>query len=193
MISYENATGRLLRLYDQCKNPDGSIDRVLKVHSLRPRTLYAHLSLYKATLHTNPNELTYRERELIGTYTSLLNGCDYCVQHHKTGLGRELDDQELATELLNAAINLDSSILSEREIEILKYTKKLTLHPNTMKESDLLHLRNIGLSDKGILDLNQIISYFNYVNRTVNGLGVDILGETLGFHPDENSDGFGHV
>jgi len=39
--------------------------------------------------------------------------------------------------------------------------------------ADLDKLRATGLSDRGILDAVQVISYFNYINRVADGLGVD--------------------
>ena len=35
-------------------------------------------------------------------------------------------------------------------------------------------LRTAGLDDRSILDLNQTVSYFAYVNRVADGLGVSV-------------------
>lgn len=43
-----------------------------------------------------------------------------------------------------------------------------------MVESDLAPLRACGLSDRDIVDLNQVAAYFNYVNRVADGLGVEL-------------------
>ena len=43
-----------------------------------------------------------------------------------------------------------------------------------MVESDLAPLRAAGLSDRDIVDLNQVVAYFNYVNRVADGLGVEL-------------------
>ena len=37
---------------------------------------------------------------------------------------------------------------------------------------DVQELKKNNVSDGEILEANQIICYFNYVNRTINGLGV---------------------
>ncbi len=42
-----------------------------------------------------------------------------------------------------------------------------------MSPADLDKLRAAGLSDRAILDAVQVISYFNYINRVADGLGVD--------------------
>ena len=35
-------------------------------------------------------------------------------------------------------------------------------------------LRDVGFKDRAILDINQIVAYFAYVNRIADGLGVDL-------------------
>ena len=45
-------------------------------------------------------------------------------------------------------------------------------------------LRDAGLDDGAILEANQIICYFNYVNRSINGLGVTTAGDIVGYYAD---------
>ncbi len=194
IIDLPAAKGRLKKLYDQIKTPEGHIDNILKVHSLRPHTLQGHLALYKAAIHTRSNALSPRERELVGVCVSILNGCTYCVQHHRAGLARHLGDTALAEELTRAAVGeIQSENLTARERALCDYTIKLTRTPGEMQESDLAPLRAARLDDAGILDLNQIAAYFAYANRTVTGLGVTTSGEPLGLHPSEDREGFRHA
>jgi uncharacterized peroxidase-related enzyme len=193
MLETEEAKGSLKDLYEQVKSPSGHIDNILKVHSLRPRTLHAHLYLYKAALHSKPNALTPRERELVGVCVSRLNGCEYCVRHHTAGLAGHIEDATLAEELgLASVANAPAEVLTQREQALCAYAIKLTQKPESMVPEDLAALRAVGLDDGGILDLNQIVAYFAYANRTVNGLGVEVAGEPLGLHPDEEREGFQH-
>ena len=57
---------------------------------------------------------------------------------------------------------------------MLDYAAKLTSRPSDMIESDLINLRDNGFNDRSILDINQIIAYFAYVNRVADGLGVEL-------------------
>ncbi len=57
---------------------------------------------------------------------------------------------------------------------MLRYAEKLTLTPGQMVENDVLMLRKVGFSDVDILDINQIVAYYAYVNRTADGLGVKL-------------------
>ncbi|MDA7980275.1 MAG: peroxidase-related enzyme [Pirellulales bacterium] len=192
-ISPDDATGPLAETYRQVAGRDGHVDHILQSHSMRPRTLDAHLALYKAVLHSRPNDLSPRERELVGVCVSRLNGCEYCVVHHTAGLARHLKDTALAEQLAAAAVaDKPREPLSPKEWALCRYARRLTESPAEMCENDIAELRAAGLSDEAILDLNQIVAYFAYANRTVLGLGVSHTGEPLGLHPDENRTDFRH-
>lgn len=50
---------------------------------------------------------------------------------------------------------------------------KLTLTPGEMSEADVSGLRTHGFSDEQVVVAAQVVSYFNYINRIADGLGVD--------------------
>jgi alkylhydroperoxidase family enzyme len=55
---------------------------------------------------------------------------------------------------------------------MLTYTEKLTRHAYQITPEDLETLRAAGLDDTGILQVNLIASWFNYINRVADGLGI---------------------
>ncbi len=57
---------------------------------------------------------------------------------------------------------------------MLEYAVKLTLRPWEMVEEDVIALRETGFNDAAILDINQVTSYYAYVNRLADGLGVEL-------------------
>lgn len=57
---------------------------------------------------------------------------------------------------------------------LCRYAVKLTLAPDEMRAEDLTPLLDAGLADRCIVDLNQVVAYFNYVNRVADGLGVEL-------------------
>ena len=57
---------------------------------------------------------------------------------------------------------------------MLDYAVKLTERPSDMIESDIERLRKVGFKDRAILDINQIVAYYAYVNRIADGLGVEL-------------------
>ena len=56
---------------------------------------------------------------------------------------------------------------------ILTYAEKLTLTPARMMRQDVEELRAAtGLDDRGVLQITLIASFFNYVSRVADALGV---------------------
>jgi|TARA_B110000116_G_scaffold246330_1_gene237994 uncharacterized peroxidase-related enzyme len=64
--------------------------------------------------------------------------------------------------------------LSAKQKAMLDYSYKLTLFPWDMKKKDVENMQAIGFSDREILDINQVVSYYAYVNRIADGLGVEL-------------------
>jgi len=183
-ISYNEATGKLKRLYDKVVGPSHALDNVMSIHSLRPHTLEGHMSLYKNVLHHSGNSFPKWYLELLGTYVSHLNQCNYCVTHHSVGLKRNLED-ESKFELFTAAIDRDSldTVLEGKMKAGAKYAKILTLQHTIIDEAFNDQLREQGLDDGEILEINQVVCYFNYVNRMVVSLGVQLEQDNIGLSP----------
>jgi uncharacterized peroxidase-related enzyme len=193
-IPPEEAEDRLKTIYDRIKGPDGRVDNILVAHSLRPLTLEAHMAMYKYVLHYGGNETPKWLLETIGVYVSMLNGCDYCVDHHCEGLRRLLRDDNTAIAIRAAlergvdGVELTAPRLGPKERAALSYVRKLTLMPATISASDVDALRAAGWDDGEILEINQVAAYFAYANRTVLGLGVNIEGDVLGLSPNNSKD-----
>jgi alkylhydroperoxidase family enzyme len=51
-----------------------------------------------------------------------------------------------------------------------------------MEKSDVTRLQEIGINDGEILEVNQVVAYFNYSNRLLNGLGVSTTGDVVGYY-----------
>lgn len=64
--------------------------------------------------------------------------------------------------------------LSARRRALADYTIKLARTPGSVVEEDLEPLRSAGLSDRDIHDACAVASYYCFVNRMANGLGVKL-------------------
>lgn len=188
-IPYSEATGRLKALYERVKGADDNIDNIMMAHSLRPHTMEGHMRLYKNVLHHTSNSVPKWRLELMGVWVSLLNGCAYCVEHHHQGLRQELDNPAKADEMRSALERDALNYFDAEDRALLAYAFKLTTSPSSVERDDVVSLRDIGLSDGEILEINQVIAYFAYANRTVLGLGVDHAGDVLGRAPRNSADG----
>ena len=189
IVPYDKSTGRLRAVYDQVKGPGGAIDNILQIHSLRPHTLQGHMALYKSVLHHTANRLPAWLLETVGIYVSMLNRCSYCVDHHLAGLRRLLAD-DVRSEAIQRALEQGdfTGSFNAREQAVLAYARRLTEAPANVRKADALALRAAGLTDGELLEVNQVVSYFAYANRTILGLGVTTRGDVLGLSPGDSED-----
>ena len=63
--------------------------------------------------------------------------------------------------------------LSPRQKALCKFAELVTRTPAAVRPQDLETLRKHKLTDRDILDAVEVISYFNYINRVADALGVD--------------------
>jgi len=73
-----------------------------------------------------------------------------------------------------AALRKDfrSAPISEQDKVMLEYVVKLTKDATQCSPGDHEKLRAVGFDDKGILQITLIASWFNYINRVADALGV---------------------
>ncbi|OED41133.1 alkylhydroperoxidase [Chromatiales bacterium (ex Bugula neritina AB1)] len=187
MISDEHADKDLLDTLDLARTPHGTVDNVMRVHSLRPNTMRGHVTLYRAALHDDSNTLPTWLQETISSYVSILNDCPYSLANHWANAKHLIGDDNRA-DAISSALHSDrpESVFEGAELALMRYARKLTVNPADMQESDVIALRSKGLTDGEILEANQIIGYFNYVNRLLNGLGVTTDGDTVGYYKSDS-------
>jgi uncharacterized peroxidase-related enzyme len=71
------------------------------------------------------------------------------------------------------AIDWETSGLDEATLALVRFAEKLTRTPAAVGEEDVQALRENGFDDAGISSCVQVVSYFNYINRIAEGLGID--------------------
>jgi len=67
--------------------------------------------------------------------------------------------------------------LTEVDRALCDFAAKVTRRPWTIERSDVDRLRALGLEDRAIHDAVQVISFFNYINRVGDALGIDLEPE----------------
>jgi uncharacterized peroxidase-related enzyme len=188
-VAFEDATGKVRQLYERIKGPDNNVDNIMMAHSLRPHTMEGHMAIYKNVIHHPRNTLPKWLLEAVGVYVSLINKCDYCIEHHYVGMRRLLNDDERSSEIRTALEAEDPErAFGGRELAALRYAAALTRTPTDISSEDLDALREASLDDGEILEVNQVAAYFNYANRTVLGLGINKDGDIIGLSPTDGED-----
>jgi uncharacterized peroxidase-related enzyme len=185
MIGDAEAGPALMSALDAARTPHGTVDNVMRVHSHRPNTMNGHVVLYRAALHDDANTLPTWLQETIASYVSVLNDCTYSYANHWKNAAHLIGDADRA-DRIEAALQArrPEDVFDGAELALMRYAEKLTMTPGSMTEPDVAALRAAGLDDGAILEANQIVCYFNYVNRSINGLGVTTEGDIVGYYSD---------
>jgi uncharacterized peroxidase-related enzyme len=168
-IGWEESDGELRAAYDWQAASLGEPAEFTMLGSLYPAIVDERLRLYRA-VEGCPSDLSQIERQSAALVTSTINGTDHCA----SGLRLKLASLGLADGVI-AAITADPTSVHTGDARfdtILAHAAKLTARPTEMNEADVDALRAVGLSDLDVLDLNNMVAYYNYINRVVMGLGL---------------------
>lgn len=90
--------------------------------------------------------------------------------HHGANLANETRDPALAEAVASGRFDGFGDRLSA----LLNYAIALTISPGDVRREVIQELQEVGLSAREIIDANQVVAYFNYVNRVADGLGVEL-------------------
>jgi uncharacterized peroxidase-related enzyme len=171
VIHPDQAEGKLQEIYDDLKAKRGKLAKVHQIQSLNPESIVNHMDLYM-TVMFGKSPLRRYQREMMAVVTSVENDCLYCQQHHSQALLHFWKDEQQVEQLKKDYRKVELSPVDQL---LCEYAQALTKSPGKMTEDKFVQpLRNEGLSDRAILDATLVISYFNFVNRIVLGLGVPL-------------------
>ena len=175
VIQYENAEGELKEIYDGLIESRGKLADVHTIQSLNPQSIVNHMDLYM-TIMFGKSPLKRVQREMMAVIVSANNDCDYCQLHHAEAVNHYWKD-DAKIELLKS--DFEKIELSRVDLELCRFAEKMTREPNHDNQNSVQRLKDLGLTDRAILDATLVISYFNFVNRIVLGLGLAVNKEEL--------------
>lgn len=127
-----------------------------------------HLMGLAQALMRGPSSLTSAERELIATYVSSQNECNFCMYSHAAiarclyGEDKVLVDQTIA--------DFQQSNLSDKMKALLVIAGKVQQGGRRVTEEDVASARAAGADDKAIHDTVLTAAAFCMYNRYVDGL-----------------------
>lgn len=86
VVDENDAEGELKHVYDdEIAGARGKVSNIMRVQSLNPASMRAHIDLYVTVMFRN-SSLSRPDCELLAAVVSSLNACDYCVSHHAEAL-----------------------------------------------------------------------------------------------------------
>lgn len=150
---------------------------LLNIFTAYPKTSIPLLEYHEALLR-GPSPLSEGERELIAAVVSSVNACTYCSGVHRAVAERFGISSEVLSQIVE---DLDSAAVDEKLKPLLSYVKKLTVAPSKVSEQDVAAIYAAGWDDKAIHDAVSVCALFNFMNRLVEGLGLEAGPEYFQF------------
>lgn len=170
VIEHNEAEGELKNIYDELVAKRGKLAEIHMIQSLNPESIVKHMDLYM-TIMFGKSPLSRAQREMIAVVVSVANNCRYCQTHHAHALNHYWKDDKKIESLKRDFSKVD---LSSIDLILCELAWNLTRIPSVTTENCINKLKALGVEDRAILDANLVIAYFNFVNRLVLGLGVQL-------------------
>lgn len=168
-VAPDEATGILAEAYAHQLALKGRVTGITRLGSLYPELVAERLRLYDV-VESAPSAVPDWVKRAVILTVSALNGCHFCMTSNTDRLA-EHGKLELATAL--AADPVGTSTGEPAVDAILAYARRLTRDPAAIAEADVQALRDEGWSDLDILDINNLVAYYAYINRVTAGLGLN--------------------
>ncbi|MCI5092360.1 carboxymuconolactone decarboxylase family protein [Phaeodactylibacter sp.] len=130
------------------------------------------ISEFTNALLQGPSPLSVAQREMIATFVSHLNGCEFCYKMHKAVM--ESADAEEGEILECAIYQVESEKVTPKLKALLKLAKLIQSNELHAMEKEISNAHAAGASDEEIHDTVLISSAFCMFNRYVDGLGANL-------------------
>ncbi|MCG8692235.1 MAG: peroxidase-related enzyme [Minwuiales bacterium] len=135
---------------------------------LRDPARYGPLLHFIEDVMTRESELSKSDREIIAARVSRLNGCDFCLGAHKWTLAA----MDVDPALIAAAADAEDGPVEPKLGAVLAFADKMTETPGAIGAGDIDALLAVGWSEQAVEDAINVVALFNYVNRLVDGFGI---------------------
>lgn len=156
------------RYFEKCQSKLGLVPNVIKAYSQNIFQLEAFTRMYNE-LMLGESELEPLEREMVAVVVSSENKCFYCLTAHGAAVRQYSGNPELGEQLV---MNYRAAELSARQRAMLDFASALTRFPDDVTDEDRDTLRAVGLSDRAIWDLSNLIGFYNMTNRVATASGM---------------------
>lgn len=171
VIQEDEADGMLYEVYQNLIKSRGKLAEVHKIQSLNPKTILSHMELYMDIMY-GQSPLKRWQREMMAVVVSVINRCEYCTKHHAEALHVFWKNEEKLKMLMEEEKINELNSVDHLWIE---YARMLTAEPHSPGIDNIIkQLKDEGADDRSILDATLVVGYFNFVNRIILGLGVEL-------------------
>lgn len=165
-VAEEDASGTVAELYAEDLRDQGYVASHTKVMALNPEAERAWESLIRAIALP----LGKRRYELVTLAAARGLRSQHCLLAHGARSLSLFDE----TDLIRIARDYRQAGLTEAEVEMMAYAEKVSSAASEMTVDDSRRLRDVGFSDREIVDITLAAAARNYYSRAVQALAVDV-------------------
>lgn len=164
-VSVTDATGDTAAIYAEDIESMGYVPSHTRVMAVNPEAYRAWENL----IGTIARPMDKRRYELITLAAAGAIGSEACRLAHGRKSLNYIDEQEL----VRIASNFRDAGLSAAEVTMMEFAEKLSTDSASMTDADAARLRDLGFSDREIVDIALVASARNYFSRALHALGVE--------------------
>ena len=158
-----------LELFAWVAEAEGEVPNHFLVEMNFPEHFNAKMSATRVLW--DAGELTMDEVQHVGVVVSKANNCEYCTAAFCTILNYALDkEQDYVTQLSEQGVEVIDDL---RLRTLLNFALKANDDPQAVTDEEVQGLRDVGLTDKGIVQLVHLVSDFASYNRLNQVLKTD--------------------
>ncbi|MBL3656954.1 peroxidase-related enzyme [Fulvivirga sediminis] len=170
-ISPEEATETLQEVYSTLKKNRGKVASLYEAQSLNPQTLKRSVD-FNIEVMFGASPLKRYQKEMLAVMVSVFTDCYYSLEHHKEALSSYWKADHRVTSLIE---DYSTAEIGRANRALCAYAEALTKNFDGEKVREIVQrMRELGLSDREVLDAATIISYINFQVKMVKGLGVEL-------------------
>jgi uncharacterized peroxidase-related enzyme len=165
-VTNREAGDKVKTVFEGMEKKIGAVPNIFRAMAHNPDMLEAFLAL-NATLPKT--QLDGKLRELAYIKTSELNGCEYCLHHHR-GLGGKagLNDRQVA----ETADFEESDAYDELQRDVMRYAEQATRHIHV--DDSLFARLKKSLGDRELVELAMTVGIANFTNRVTETLRMEL-------------------
>jgi uncharacterized peroxidase-related enzyme len=164
----DGATGHVADMYDSDRKGDGFVFAYTRAMAVNPEAHQAFETLVRAIVPS----IGLRTYELATLGAARAMGSEHCLlAHGRRSLRAGLFDEDQLASLARDGVEAD---LDERDRAVVAYAEKLSTDVAAMTDADAGRLREVGFTDREIVDITLAAAARNYFSRALLALAVPV-------------------
>ena len=175
VVNEADAPDEVKQLYARFRTTFGrpEVPGILQCFATHP-PLLEHMMRLAETMLFSAGALGRANKEMLATFVSSQNHCNYCADSH----GFFLRMNGGSSELLAAATTCDlqAESLTSAQRTLLQFVQKITGDSSAISPQDVEHLHESGWTDLQIAEAIHLAALFACFNRVVNAFGLPSQG-----------------